>query len=220
MLPYFFMAHHHHHEHSHYHLHANERSTKIVVLISVIAMLMVLSVGYSTGSVALLMDGWHMLSHVLVLLLAWGAYIYIRLRKRELTHKKEHRVLGLSGFASAMILLIITLLMMKEAIENFSEPKITVGWESFAVAGFGLVVNGISAFVLHREEEKMDATLYAAYIHVLSDVLLSLFALLALSGVYFKRWVWLDPLCGIVGSLIILQWSVGLIRKSWHEIMN
>ena len=211
---------HHHHEHSHYHFHANERSTKIVVLISILAMFLELSVGYSTGSVALLIDGWHMLSHVLVLLLAWGAYLYIRLRKRELTQAKEHRVLGLSGFASAMILLIITLLMMKEAIENFANPQISVTWESFAVAGFGLLVNGISAFVLHREEEKMDAGLYAAYIHVLSDVILSIFAIITLAGVYFADLKWLDPLFGIIGSLVIINWSIGLIRNSWREVLR
>ena len=210
----------HHHEHSHYHLHANERSTKIVVLISVVAMLLELSVGYTTGSVALLIDGWHMLSHVLVLLLAWAAYIYIRLRKKVLSHAKEHRVLGLSGFASAIILLLITLAMMKEAVENFINPEITVTWESFAVAGFGLVVNGTSAFVLHREEEKMDASLYAAYIHVLADVLLSCFAIIALAGVYFADLKWLDPLCGIIGSLVILKWSTGLIKKSWREVLS
>ena len=211
---------HQHHEHSHYHLHANERSTKLVVLISVIAMLLELSVGYTTGSVALLIDGWHMLSHVLVLLLAWAAYVYIRLRKRVLNHTKQQRVLGLSGFASAIVLLLITFAMMKEAIENFIDPKIEVSWESFAVAGFGLVVNGASAFVLHREEEKMDAGLYAAYIHVLADVLLSCFAIIALAGVYFADLKWLDPLCGIIGSVVILKWSTGLIKKSWKEVLS
>jgi Co/Zn/Cd efflux system component len=88
------------------------------------------------------------------------------------------------------------------------------------VAGFGLLVNGISAFVLHREEEKMDAGLYAAYIHVLSDVILSMFAIITLAGVYFADLKWLDPLFGIIGSLVILNWSIGLIRKSWKEVLK
>lgn len=212
--------HHHQHEHVHYHHHANERSTQIVVFISVVAMLLELSVGYTSKSVTLIMDGWHMLSHVLVLFLAWGAYLYIRLRKRELNHAKEHRVLALSGFASAIILLVVTGFMIYEAIEHFVHPEVVVSKESFAVALFGLIVNAISAYVLHREEEKMDLSLKAAYFHVLSDVLLSCLALMSLTAIYFADIKWLDPLLGLVGSAVILRWSIGLISKSWREALS
>lgn len=214
------MGHHHQHEHVHYHHHANERSTQIVVLISVIAMLLELSVGYSSKSVALIMDGWHMLSHVLVLILAWGAYLYIRLRKGELNRAKEHRVLALSGFAGAVVLLVVTGFMIYEAIEHFLRADVVVSIESFGVALFGLIVNAVSAFVLHREEEKMDLNLKAAYFHVLSDMLLSCLALISLAAVYFADAKWLDPLLGLVGSAVILRWSIGLISKSWREVLS
>ncbi len=214
------MGHHHHHNHVHYHRQANERSTQIVVVISVVAMLLELSVGYSTKSVTLIMDGWHMLSHVLVLLLAWAAYLYIRLSKSELTQQKEQRILALSGFASAIILLVVTGFMIYEAIEHFIKPEVVVTKESFFVAFFSLLVNAVSAYVLHREEEKMDLTLKAAYIHVLSDVVLSCLALLSLSAIYFANIIWLDPLLGLVGSAVILRWSIGLISKSWREALS
>lgn len=214
------MGHHHHHDHVHYHRQANERSTQIVVVISVVAMLLELSVGYSTKSVTLIMDGWHMLSHVLVLLLAWAAYLYIRLSKSELTQQKEQRILALSGFASAVILLVVTGFMIYEAIEHFIKPEVVVTKESFFVAFFSLLVNAVSAYVLHREEEKMDLTLKAAYIHVLSDVVLSCLALLSLSAIYFANIIWLDPLLGLVGSAVILRWSIGLISKSWREALS
>lgn len=214
------MGHHHHHDHVHYHRQANERSTQIVVVISVVAMLLELSVGYSTKSVTLIMDGWHMLSHVLVLLLAWAAYLYIRLSKSELTQQKEQRILALSGFASAVILLMVTGFMIYEAIEHFIKPEVVVTKESFFVAFFSLLVNAVSAYVLHREEEKMDLTLKAAYIHVLSDVVLSCLALLSLSAIYFANIIWLDPLLGLVGSAVILRWSIGLISKSWREALS
>jgi len=214
------MGHHHHHDHVHYHRQANERSTQIVVVISVVAMLLELSVGYSTKSVTLIMDGWHMLSHVLVLLLAWAAYLYIRLSKSELTQQKEQRILALSGFASAVILLVVTGFMIYEAIEHFIKPEVVVTKESFFVAFFSLLVNAVSAYVLHREEEKMDLTLKAAYIHVLSDVVLSCMALLSLSAIYFANIIWLDPLLGLVGSAVILRWSIGLISKSWREALS
>lgn len=214
------MGHHHHHEHVHYHREANEQSTRIVVAISFFAMLLELSVGYNTKSVTLIMDGWHMLSHVLVLILAWAAYIYIRWRKRDLSAQKEQRVLALSGFASAIILLIITVFMIYEAILHFITPEVVVTKESFIVAFFSLCVNAISAYVLHREEEKMDLSLNAAYIHVLSDVVLSFFAIISLTAIYFADVTWLDPLLGLVGSAVIIRWSVGLISKSWRDALS
>lgn len=128
--------------------------------------------------------------------------------------------LALSGFASAVILLMVTGFMIYEAIEHFIKPEVVVTKESFFVAFFSLLVNAVSAYVLHREEEKMDLTLKAAYIHVLSDVVLSCMALLSLSAIYFANIIWLDPLLGLVGSAVILRWSIGLISKSWREALS
>jgi cation diffusion facilitator family transporter len=213
------LSHHQHPEHVHYHHHAKEKSTQIVVAISVVSMLLELFVGYTTHSITLIMDGWHMLSHVLVMLLAWLAYWYIRTRHSPSGAVREQRVLALSGFASATILLIVTLYMVFETFEQLTEPRTVVSGESFAVAVFGLLVNAASAYVLHREEEKMDLNLKAAYVHVLSDVLLSIMAIVSLTVIYFSDWKWIDPLLGLAGSAVILRWSISLIFKSWRVVL-
>ena len=212
--------HHHHHDHTHYHIHANERSTRIVVLISFCTMLLELYFGYTSHSKTLMMDGWHMLSHVLVMLLAWGAYFYIKQNHKEITHAKQHKVIALSGFASAVIMLLITLGMIYESATGFFDTHANVDNETLLVAVIAVIVNGISAFFLHREEEKTDVNLQAAYLHVLSDVVLSVFAIIALLAIKYFDWKMLDSILALFGALVILKWSIELIRKSWREVLE
>lgn len=217
------MSHDHHdhsHEHSHYHLHTNQRSTQIVVLLSVATMLLELYFGYMSQSVALMMEGWHMLSHVLVLALAWLAYAYLKAKHKEGNHKLQNRVLSLSAFASSIVLLLVTILMIYESVEKFSHPDIDVSVGALAVAIIGLVVNGLSAFFLHREEDHKDLNMRAAYLHVVSDVVISVFAIVSLFAAKWFDWKMIDPICGLLGAVIILKWAVELIRKSWVEIVG
>ena len=215
------MAHiHKHHEHSHFHIHANERSTRIVVIISFVTMFLELFFGYQTKSIALIMDGWHMLSHVLVLMLTWLAYIYIRYKHKQISDAQNHRVIALSSFASSIILLVITLFMIYESVGKFFNLTVDVTYAALLVSVIGLVVNGVSAYFLHREEEKMDLNLRAAYLHVLSDVLLSVLAIFSLlAAKYFGLYI-LDPICGLLGAIVILKWGIELIRKSWVEVLE
>lgn len=212
--------HHHSHEHSHYHLHTNHRSTQVVVLISAATMLLELYFGYASQSVALTMEGWHMLSHVLVLALASAAYAYLKSRHKENNHKLEKRVLSLSAFASSIVLLLVTVAMIYESYEKFLLADIDVTDGALVVAVIGLVVNGISAFFLHREEEHHDLNMRAAYLHVVSDILISIFAIISLFAARWLGWTVVDPVCGLLGAIIILKWAVELIRKSWVEIVG
>ncbi|MBS1596232.1 MAG: cation transporter [Bacteroidetes bacterium] len=212
--------HQHNHEHSHYHLHSNQRSTQIVVLISVATMLLELYYGYASQSVALMMEGWHMLSHVLVLALAWAAYVYLKSRHKENNHKLQKRVLSLSAFASSIVLLLVTIVMVYESIEKFLHADIDVTDGALAVAVIGLVVNAISAYFLHREEEHHDLNMRAAYLHVVSDILISVFAIISLLAARWLGWKLVDPICGLLGAVIILKWAIELIRKSWVEIVG
>lgn len=192
----------------------------MVVAISFFTMITELYFGYTTNSRTLIMDGWHMLSHVLVLGVAWLAYWYVKQKRGAITHTQEHKIISLSGFASAIVMLLITADMIYESVEKFWEPTVTVANEALIIAVIALVVNGLSAFYLHREEEKMDVNLRAAYVHVLSDVLLSVFAIVALLSVKLFNYQMLDTILSMLGALIILKWSVDLIRKSWREVLE
>ena len=209
---------HQHHEHSHYHIHSNERKTKIVVLLTFVTMLFELFFGYQTGSVALQVDGWHMLSHILVLGLAWAAFRYIQLKNKEISETTQQKILSLSGFASASILMTVTLFMVVASVKKMLHLEVHPSHSSILVALIGIGVNGLSAFLLHQEEEH-DHNLQGAYLHVISDVLLSFFALISLLAAQYLEWQWVDPICGILGAVIIFKWAFELIKKSWKEIV-
>jgi cation diffusion facilitator family transporter len=210
---------HEHQDHSHYHIQANERSTKIVVLLSVLTMALELYFGYANHSVALTMDGWHMLTHVLVMSLAWAAYWYLKTKHKEGNQKLKDRVISLSAFASAIVLLVVTLLMTVESIKKFFHLDIDASDGALVVSVVGLIINGISAYVLHREEAHQDLNMHAAYLHVVSDIVISIFAIISLFAARFFDLKILDPICGLLSALIIIRWAVGLIRKSWGQIV-
>ena len=210
---------HDHHDHSHYHIHTNERSTKIVVALSVLTMALELYYGYANHSLALTMDGWHMLTHVLVMSLAWGAYWYLKEKHREGNHKLKEKVISLSAFASAVVLLVVTLMMIVESIEKFFNLNIDASNGALVVSIIGLVVNAASAYLLHREEEHRDLNMHAAYLHVVSDIVISIFAIIALFAARFFDLKILDPICGLLSALIIIRWAIDLIRKSWKQIV-
>jgi cation diffusion facilitator family transporter len=208
-----------HHHHTHYHIHTNERSTKIVVILSVFTMLLELYFGYANHSVSLTMDGWHMLTHVLVMGLAWAAYWYLKQRHNENNLKLKEKVISLSAFASAVVLLLVTVMMMVESVMKFFNLDVDASNGALAVSVIGLIVNGASAFLLHREEEQRDLNMHAAYLHVISDIVISVFAIISLFAARFFGLKILDPICGLLGALIIIRWAVGLVRKSWRQIL-
>lgn len=213
------MSHSHPHEH-HHHLQSNETRTMIAVVLSLMAMSAELYYGYESNSVSLEMEGWHMLSHVLVLALAWFTYKLVDWK--VFPNVPEHRILSGAGFLSALSLLLITLWMFAESIRKLISPEIEVTDAALVTAAIGLIVNGISAFLLHQghDHDHTDMNIHAAYLHVLSDVLLGTFAILALLSAKYFHWYRMDGICGILTSVIVLRWSYKLLQKSWGDMRS
>jgi len=100
---------------------------------------------------------------------------------------------------------------------------------AIAVAVVGLVVNLASALILRddyhdnaetRGHHHRDHNLRAAYLHVLADALTSLLAIVALGTGKFLGWMWMDPVMGIVGSVVIARWSLGLLRQTSTVLLD
>jgi len=176
--------------------------------------------GYWTNSMALLADGWHMASHVFALSLSWLAYFTAR--KYSNTKKytfDSQKLLSLSGFLSAAGLLIVAVFMSVEAISRLFNPLEIQFRPAIIVTVSGLIVNLISAFVLHGGRHD-DHNIRGAYLHVLADALTSIFAIVALTAGIIWKICWLDCIVGIVGAVVITKWALSLMWNAGKVLVD
>jgi cation diffusion facilitator family transporter len=211
-----------------------ERRTRQVLIITAVTMLVEIAAGQAFGSMALLADGWHMGTHVAAFLITIFAY---RFAQKHANNKAyafgTGKVSVLGGFASAIALIVVALLMLIESGQRILFPQPIHFNEAIGVAALGLLVNIACAFLLqghhdHGHDEDghddhhhhHDHNLKAAYLHVLADALTSVLAIGALIFGKYLGWNWLDPLIGIVGALVISRWAYGLIRETGTILLD
>jgi len=206
-----------------------EKHTRYVLILTAITMVVEIIAGSIYGSMALLADGWHMGTHVAAFLIALFTYHYARKHADNPEFSfGTGKVNVLGGFASAVALAVVALVMLVESVQRFFAPEVIHFNEAIVVAVIGLTVNIVSAFLLKdshshdhghhpshdHHNHHQDHNLRAAYLHVLADAMTSVLAIIALlTGKYF-RWLWLDPVMGIVGAVIITRWSLGLLKQT------
>lgn len=207
----------------------NERQTRLVIGLTAVMMVAEIAAGAAFNSMALLADGWHMASHASALSITAFAYWFARRHRNNSQYSFGTWKVGvLGGFSSAVVLAVVALLIAWESAERFLNPLEISFDQAIGVAGVGLGVNLLSAWLLRdghhhgggHDEHYHDHNLRAAYLHVLADALTSLTAIFALvCGKYFG-WGWMDPAMGIVGSLVIGRWAVGLLRETSSVLLD
>ena len=198
-----------------------ERKSAIVVIISAITMALEIATGYWAGSMALIANGFHMCTHVLVIGLNWIAYVIIRNMHAKGKEVDDDNMLALAGFASGLLLTVSAAFIMVEAIERISEPEAHGMFaEAMAVAWVGMVVNAGSAWVLHTGRRQGDYNNRAAYLHVLSDVLTNAGIVLGLICAHCWNITWVDTAVAVICAAIVLRWAVLLIIKTSKVLMT
>lgn len=220
----------------------NERRTWLVIALTATMMIVEITAGSIYGSMALVADGWHMSTHAGAMLIAALSYMYARKNAHNPRFSFGTGKLGdLAGFASAIILALIALLIGYESLLRFQSPVQINFQQAIIVAVIGLAVNLVCAWLLRddhshhghshghdhhshdNQAEKagsQDMNLRAAYFHVLADALTSVLAIAALLFGSLYGWLWLDPAMGIVGGLVIARWSWGLIRQAGGTLLD
>jgi cation diffusion facilitator family transporter len=199
--------------------------------------------GYAFNSMALLADGWHMGTHTIAIGITVLAYLYAKNKANDPSFAfGTWKVEILGAYTSALLLIFVGLTMGYESIERLFNPKTIDYGYAIATALIGLLVNALSALILghhshdhhhghthnvgHRHDHgraddsdnksplETDLNLKAAYIHVITDAITSLLAIIALFAGLFFGWSWMDPLMGIVGSILVLLWSRSLLKQT------
>lgn len=228
--------------------HRNERRVWLVIALTASMMVAEIIAGTLYGSMALVADGWHMSTHAGAMLIAALAYAYARRHARDPRFTFGTGKLGdLAGFASAIVLALVALLIGWESFLRLANP-VPIGFEqAIAVAVLGLGVNLLSAWLLrddharhhhahghshaHPHEDHdhhhqghdrpaRDNNLRAAYLHVLADALTSILAIVALLLGRSYGWLWADPAMGVVGAFVIARWSWSLIRETGGVLID
>ncbi len=212
-----------------------ERRTRQVVILTAVMMVIEIAAGYLYGSMALLADGWHMGTHVAALGITLFTYNYAHRHADNPVYSfGTGKVSALGGFASAMTLAVVAILMGLESVERLISPETIRFDQAILVAVAGLIVNLFSAWLLqggeghqhdgdghhHHHHAGHDHNLRAAYLHVLADAMTSLLAIFALVVGKFYGLVWMDALMGIVGALVISRWGYGLLRDTSKVLLD
>jgi cation diffusion facilitator family transporter len=209
-----------------------EKNTKIVMLFTAVTMVVEIAAGTLFGSMALLVDGWHMATHVAAFGITVFAYQYARSHATDPKYTfGTGKVSVLGGFASAVGLGVIAFIMALESAARLFQPQTIQFNEAIGVAIIGLTVNLASAWLLqgdrdhhhdhhHNHNHDRDHNLRAAYLHVLADALTSVFAIIALFAGKFLGWVWMDAMMGVVGAGVIAKWSYGLVRDTGSILLD
>ncbi len=174
--------------------------------------------GIWTHSLALLSDAWHMFSDVFALGLAWFAVHHSAKSKKHASGQSHIEIMA--SVINAMLMIIVVVYIIVEAIERLKNPHEVTGGYVMLIAFAGLIVNIIVAKLLHSNDEspKNDHNRRAAFLHVLSDLLGSVAALLAGAVIYFTGWLPADSLLSILISLLILVVTLKLIKDIWSSL--
>ena len=221
------MTTHHRHNHSYAHAghshsecrhHPNDsknqgRAFAFAIVLNTVFVMTEFSYGFIANSTALMADAGHNLSDVLGLLLAWGAAILSRKAPNERYTYGLRSTSIMAAVANAMFLLVASGAIAWEAIHRFSQPPLVAGLTVTLVAGIGIVINGLSAW-LFIKGSKGDLNIRGAYLHMAADTAVSLGVALAGIAMLYTGWYWLDPAISLVIVAVIVISTWGLLRES------
>jgi len=169
--------------------------------------------GFLTDSVALLADAGHNLSDVLGLLVAWGA---AELAKRPASKRFTYGLRGssiLAALANALLLLVAVGAITLEAVQRLGAPPPVQGGAVMAVAGMGIVINGLTAMLFARGRHG-DANIRGAYLHMAADAVVSAGVVVAGGLILLTGKAWIDPVISLVIVAVILWSTWGLLTES------
>lgn len=204
----------------------NAKRTRWVVALTMSMMFIEIAAGWWTGSMALLADGFHMATDAAAIGVAAFAYRYARAHVANPRYSFGTGKVGdLAGFASSLVLAMASLGIAVESVMRLLDRQTIDFGGALPVAVIGLFVN-LTSFALlsgghhhrhghdHGHDHHHDHNFRAVYLHVLSDALVSVMAISALLAGRYLGIVWLDPVMGIVGSLVIARWSWSLMKDT------
>lgn len=194
---------------------------RLVVVLGLVTCYMVAEVigGLVTNSLALLADAGHMLSDAGALALSLFA---LWIAERPATPRRTfgyYRTEILAALVNGATLVAIAIYIFVEAYERFREPPVVLGGLMMVIATGGLLVNLVGLWILKAGRNE-SLNVRGAWLHVLTDALGSVGAIIGGALIYLFGWGWADPLVSVIIALLVLYSSWDLLKQSVAVLME
>jgi cobalt-zinc-cadmium efflux system protein len=176
------------------------------------------AVGLWAGSLALVADAGHMVSDAGALALAAAAAWFAKRPASRLHSYGFGRAEFIAALVNSLGLLVLVAWLAVSAVQRLQDPRPVAGEAVSVAAALGLLINILVAWMLSRGEKTLNTR--AALVHVASDLLGSVAALIAGVVITFTGWMPIDPLLSLVIGALILTSSLRLLRESLHGLME
>jgi cobalt-zinc-cadmium efflux system protein len=210
------------HNHDHHHHHASEidvannnRAFLVGISLNILFVIVEVVVGIINNSMSLLTDAGHNLSDVASLVLSLIAF---RLAKKKSTEKFTYgyrKTTILAALFNAVFLFIAVGILGFESIRRLIHPEMVKGNVIAWVAAVGIIINVITALMFFKNR-KSDLNIKSAYLHMMSDALVSAGVVAGGILIVYTGWYWVDPLIGLIIMIVILLSTWSLLTDSFH----
>ncbi|UUV16833.1 cation diffusion facilitator family transporter [Fusobacteria bacterium ZRK30] len=208
-----------------------EKKILWIIIFNLIIIFSEILFGIISNSFALIADALHNAGDVIAIVIT---YIALKLGTKQTTFKYTFGFLRsemMAAFVNTLFLSITMIYMIYQAIYRFFNPEIIEPLYMIIVGTIAVIANGISAYLLntmkisthaHHEHhhEHGDANIKSAYLHMLSDALISVGVVTAGVFIYFFKIYYIDSILTIIFSLYILRHSYPLLKKSFLSLMD
>jgi len=211
------------HQHSHHdHSHGANKKILLISFIIITAYMVVEAVGgFLTNSLALISDAGHMLSDSVALGIALVAFI---LGEKAANHSKTYgykRFEILAAVLNGITLMAIAIYIFYEAIERFANPPEVATTGMLIISCIGLLVNIVVAWIMMRGgDTKENINMRGAFLHVLSDMLGSVGAIIAALLMMFFGFGWADPLASVIVAVLVLRSGFYVTKSAVNVLME
>lgn len=207
------------HNHAHHH-HPETKGKNLLISIFLNILITVSQVigGIVSGSLALLSDALHNFSDVLSLVVS---YIATKIAKREASKTKTFgykRAEIIAAFVNSATLMIVAIILIKEAIERFIHPQSIESTIVIWLSLLGILANGFSVLLL-KKDANHNMNMRSAYLHLLTDMLASVAVLVGGLLMKFYEIYWIDPLLTIIIGLYLIYMGYDLLKSSTKVLM-
>jgi len=226
-------GHSHNHSHSHSHNHGHNHShtlpinskggTNLAFLLAILGnfgfTIIEIIFSYLAHSNSLLADAAHNLGDVLGLIFSWIATLLLQKSANAKFSYGFKKTSIIAALTNAIILLLSTVLIFREAIEKFIHPSVINSLDVMLIAFIGILINSGTALLFIKNQHN-DLNIRGAFLHLIYDALVSFGVVITAGVIYFTHWEFLDPLIGILIGIMILWGTWSLLANSVNLIMD